>query len=156
MNGWHHFSQSLSKHLKTKKQMSSAIINTRPTKRSKTHNIPHLPDSVFRNIMSYVIDPLYADRKRHKELMAMNLFKITILPLFQPLTEERVEYYERFVLQETVCDMLEHEGYDYGQFDIRTQSTLDTKISLEAIGSLEEELGGIVYNDIRGTLSYPY
>ena len=39
---------------------------TRPTKRAKTS--PQLPDDVFRNIMSFIVDPYREDRKKHARI----------------------------------------------------------------------------------------
>jgi len=44
----------------------STAINTRPTKRAKTS--PQLPDDVFRNIMSFIVDPYREDRKKHARI----------------------------------------------------------------------------------------
>ena len=42
------------------------MMNARPTKRTKISNSPYLPDAVFKNIMSFIVDPYYADKQKHK------------------------------------------------------------------------------------------
>jgi hypothetical protein len=125
--------------------------DTRPTKRVKTNNNPYLPNVVFRNIMSYIVDPYHADRQAHKQRMAMIMFQISVLQLYHPVHEnwhqdERQEDVPTMVLQYAVSDDLEHEGYDFRSCDIRTQSTLETRETLVWIREYIEEVG-YLYND---------
>lgn len=133
MNGCHHFSQSLSKKLKTKKPMSSAIINTRATKRTKTHNIPYLPDHIFRIIASYAVD-LDFSRKKHAERMAMTHFQVQ---------QQNVSD----TLQPTVRANPFDGDYD---FDITTMTTLETANLIGWIRLYESNTGIYLYNKPRG------
>ena len=120
-------------------------INTRPTKRAKTNNNPYLPDVAFRNIMSFIVDPYYADKKAHKERFTPIMFQLMVLPLYLPITPH---YYDdvrgddsKTVLQHHATDEIENIGWDFRQFDIRTETTWQTRETLEWIRGYEEEEG---------------
>jgi len=138
-------------------------INTRPTKRAKTSPRYHLPDEVFRNVVSYIIDPYYADKQVHKERFVPVMFQLTVLPLYLPITPHYDDDVRgddsKMVLQHHASKAIEWEGWDFRQFDIRTQTTWETRDTLEWIRGYEEEEGqfyedpkylqGIVWNNIN-------
>ena len=61
--GWGELYSHYPTHSKRTKQ---AMNFARPTKRAKISNNPYLPDTAFKNIMSFIVDPYYADKQKHK------------------------------------------------------------------------------------------
>ena len=105
----------------------STAINTRPTKRVKTNHKPFLPDEAFRNIMSFIVDPYYADKKAHKERVTPIMFQLLVLP------------FTNGVLQSVIDDTIVNYGWEIEQFDIRYQSTIETRETIEWARGFEEQ-----------------
>jgi len=110
-----------------------SAINTRPTKRIKRTHSYYLPDVVFRNVLSYIVDPYYADRQAHKERFLPIMFQLTVLPLYLPIYDDDVRRDDsQMVLQHHIED-IENNARNLRKCDIRTLTTRETRETLEFI-----------------------
>jgi len=124
-------------------------MNAKP----KIHCIPYLPDEVFRNIMSYIVVP---DKTEHREKMQAVFTDITTMHLYNPVKD--FVYYD----PQMKCSMYDSDEYarndtpavlqraqggendgswDMYQFDVRFQSTWETRKTIEWFRDGEQYYG---------------
>jgi len=135
---WQHNGSLFQTHKHTK--MSSII--TRPSKRTKLNNTPELPADVFSYILSYIIDA----KALHKKKMRIIRFQIIVMNLYNPVKD--FVYYDpvmkcslydsdEYAHNETPAVLQRAQGgendgsWDMYQFDVRFQSTWETRWTIE-------------------------
>lgn len=114
-------------------------INIRPTKRAKT--TAYLPDDVFHRVVVFLL----GDKEAHQKRFAPVLAQLTVLSLFLPITPHYDDDVRgddsQMVLQHHATDDIEQEGRPFRQFDIRTETTWETRETIEWVRKYEEFSG---------------
>ncbi len=129
-----------------------ASIIARPTKRTKLNHTPELPADVFSNILSYIIDA----KALHKKKMRVIRFQLIVCNLYNPVKD--FVYYDpvmkcslydsdEYAHNETPAVLQRAQGgendgsWDMYQFDVRFQSTWQTRKTIEWLREAEEHYG---------------
>lgn len=125
-------------------------ITARPSKRTKLNNTPELPADVFRHILTYIIDA----KALHKKKMRVIRFQIIAMNLYNPVKDfvyydplMKCSMYDSFEYahNETPAVLQRAQGgendgsWDMWQFDVRFQSTWQTRKTIEWLREAEEE-----------------